>query len=60
MNNPTALRRISALASDLPAGVTFVNDTPGGTAGTIYTYRVQACNPLGCSAPAVTNSVALP
>jgi len=44
----------------LPAGVTFVNDVPGGTAGTIYTYRVQACNPLGCSAPAVTNSVALP
>ena len=50
----------AAVASNVPADTTFFDNATSGTPGTIYTYRVQACNGAGCSAWAVTNNVTLP
>jgi hypothetical protein len=48
----------TALASNLPAGATQLDDTVPG-AGT-YGYRVQACNAGGCSPWATTANIAVP
>lgn len=45
--------------SFLPANQTFASDF-ASTAATTYTYRIRACNAVGCSAWATSNNVTTP